>query len=117
MSKALPEIDVCGVSEIRTDRTNENLTPSKAQEVVETPSTPIRKNTHHEDFRVVRQKEKRLYDINEASEYLKFSVKSLYKMVWQKSLPFVVKVGRSVRFDKVGMDRWIESQTQEVIDT
>ena len=113
---ALQEIGVCRVSEIRTDRTNENLTQTETQEVVETPSTPIRKNTNNEDFQVVRQKEKRLYDINEASEYLKFSVKSLYKMVWQKSLQFVVKIGRSVRFDKVGMDRWIEAQTQEVLD-
>ena len=114
---ALSEIDVCRVSEICTDRTNENYTQTEDKEVVKTDSTHIRKNTHHEDFRVARQKEKRLYDINEASEYLKFSVKSLYKMVWQKSLQFVVKVGRSVRFDKVGMDRWIETHTQEVIDT
>ena len=58
--------------------------------------------------------EKRLFNISEASEYLGIPVCSLYKMVWQRRLPFVVKVGRALRFDRVKMDLWIEAQTQEV---
>ncbi|MFA7327967.1 MAG: helix-turn-helix domain-containing protein [Candidatus Ratteibacteria bacterium] len=58
--------------------------------------------------------EKRLVNIKAASEYLSIPIGSLYKMVWQKRLPFVVKSGRALRFDKVKMDLWIEVQTQEV---
>lgn len=58
--------------------------------------------------------EKRLFDIKAASEYLGIPIGSLYKMVWQRRLPFVVKVGRALRFDMVKMDLWIEAQTQEV---
>lgn len=58
--------------------------------------------------------EKRLLNISEASEYLGIPIGSLYKMVWQRRLPFVVKVGRALRFDRVKMDLWIETQTQTV---
>mgnify|MGYP001419416525 CR=1 FL=1 len=59
--------------------------------------------------------EKRLLNIEEASEYLGIPRGSLYKMSWQKRLPFVVKVGRALRFDKIKMDEWIEENTEEVI--
>ena len=55
--------------------------------------------------------EKRLLDINETSEYLGIPVGSLYKMVWQRRVPFVVKIGRSIRFDKVKMNLWIDENT------
>ncbi|MCD6219045.1 helix-turn-helix domain-containing protein [Candidatus Calescamantes bacterium] len=55
--------------------------------------------------------EKRLLNIKEASEYLGIPMGSLYKLAWQKRLPFVVKIGRSLRFDKEKMDEWIEENT------
>jgi len=58
--------------------------------------------------------EKRLININEASEYLGIPKGSLYKMVWQRKLPFVVRVGRSLRFDKEKIDKWILENTAEV---
>jgi len=55
--------------------------------------------------------EKRLLNTDEASEYLGIPKGSLYKMVWQRRVPFVVRVGRSLRFDKVKMNLWIEENT------
>ena len=55
--------------------------------------------------------EKRLININEASEYLGIPKGSLYKLVWQRRVPFVVRVGRSLRFDKIKMNLWIEENT------
>ena len=60
--------------------------------------------------------EKRLLNIKEASEYLGIPEGSLYKFVWQKRIPFVVRIGRALRFDKMGMDRWIEKNTVERLD-
>ena len=54
--------------------------------------------------------EKRLYTIKEASEYLGFSVKALYHMVERRQIPFV-KIGKSLRFNKVALDNWIEKHT------
>ena len=58
---------------------------------------------------------KRLLNIEEASEYLSVPKGSLYKMAWQERLPFVVKIGRALRFDKTQMDKWIEENTEEMI--
>ncbi|MFA7328969.1 MAG: helix-turn-helix domain-containing protein [Candidatus Ratteibacteria bacterium] len=58
--------------------------------------------------------EKRLFNIGDASEYLGIPKGSLYKLVWQKRLPFVVKAGKSLRFDKPKMDQWIEEHILEV---
>ena len=57
--------------------------------------------------------EKRLLKIKEASEYLGIPEGSLYKFVWQRRFPFVVKIGSALRFDRVKMDRWIEENTVE----
>ena len=60
--------------------------------------------------------EKRLLNIKETSEYLGIPEGSLYKMVWQRRVPFVVKIGRALRFDKIKIDRWILEHTVEVKD-
>ena len=60
--------------------------------------------------------EKRLLKIKEAAEYLGLSEGMLYKLVWQKRVPFVVRIGRSLRFDKIGMDEWIKKNTEEQLD-
>lgn len=57
--------------------------------------------------------EKRLLNIEEASEYLGIPRGSLYKMAWQGRFPFVVRVGRALRFDKPKMDSWIDENTEE----
>ena len=62
------------------------------------------------------QLEKRLININEASEYLGIPKGSLYKMVWQRRVPFVVKIGRSLRFDREKIDKWILENTLEPKD-
>jgi excisionase family DNA binding protein len=55
--------------------------------------------------------EKRLYTIKEASEYLGKSVKALYHMVERRQIPFV-KIGKkSIGFDKIALDKWIEKHT------
>ena len=57
--------------------------------------------------------EKRLYKLADAATYLGIPKGSLYKMAWQGRLPFVFKVGRLLRFDKQGMDNWIEENIQQ----
>jgi excisionase family DNA binding protein len=52
--------------------------------------------------------EKRLMDVKEAAEYLGMSESALYKKVWKRQVPFAIKIGRTLRFDKVRMDEWIE---------
>ncbi len=58
--------------------------------------------------------EKRLLNIKEASEYLGIPKGSLYKLVWQRRIPFV-KIGKALRFDKEKIDKWIEKNTVEEI--
>lgn len=57
--------------------------------------------------------DKRLLNIEEASRYMGISKGSLYKMAWQGRFPFVVRVGRALRFDKLKMDLWIEENTEK----
>lgn len=52
--------------------------------------------------------EKRLFDIDELSAYLSIPKATLYTKVHKKDIPFV-KIGRSVRFDKVQIDNWVGS--------
>jgi len=54
--------------------------------------------------------EKRLININEASQYLGIPVKSLYNKVSQRTIPFV-KIGRRTVFDLFLLDSWIEENT------
>lgn len=65
---------------------------------------------------MVKIMEKRLLKIEEAAEYLGIPKQTLYKFVWQKRLPFVVRVGRALRFDKIKMDKWIEENTDKPSD-
>ena len=55
--------------------------------------------------------EKRLMNIKELSEYLGTSKGSLYTMVFMRKIPkeCIVKIGRSLRFEKEGIDRWINA--------
>jgi excisionase family DNA binding protein len=53
--------------------------------------------------------EKRLMNINELSAYLGTPKASIYTMVCLRKIPraCVVKLGRSLRFEKDGIDKWI----------
>ena len=53
---------------------------------------------------------RRLFSIQEVSEYTGLSVHTLYTMVSQRRIPFV-KVGRLTKFDLRLMDEWIEKHT------
>jgi hypothetical protein len=49
-----------------------------------------------------------LVDVHKAAEYLSVSKAWLYKN--SARLPFALKVGGALRFDRRGMRRWLESQ-------
>jgi len=55
--------------------------------------------------------EKRLLNIREAAEYLGMTENALYKKVWKRQVPFAVKMGRTIRFDKIQMDEWIKDNS------
>ncbi len=50
---------------------------------------------------------RRLFTIQEIAEYTGLSVRTLYRMVSQRRIPFV-KMGRLVKCDLKAMDAWIE---------
>ena len=56
--------------------------------------------------------EKRLMNVRELSEYLGTSKGSLYEKIFKGKIPdaCIVKMGRSVRFDRKAIDGWIDSQ-------
>lgn len=54
--------------------------------------------------------ERRLLNIQEAAQYTRLSVPTLYTMVSQKRIPYV-KLGRLVKFDREALEKWIRQQT------
>lgn len=56
--------------------------------------------------------EKRLLNIAELSEYLGTPKGSIYTMVCLQKIPpdCVVKLGRALRFEKAGIDKWINAK-------
>ncbi len=55
----------------------------------------------------------RLFDIRETADRLKVSVPWIYKAVREKRIP-VTRMGRSLRFDPVALDRFIARNSSEV---
>jgi len=55
---------------------------------------------------------KKLLNIKELAEYLSIPVATLYSMKCERGFPdgCVVKIGRSLRFDKAAVDAWIEER-------
>lgn len=53
--------------------------------------------------------EKRLLTVKELSEYLGTPKGSIYVMVHLRKIPMdcVVKLGKALRFEKAGIDKWI----------
>ncbi len=58
---------------------------------------------------------KRLLDVREAAVYLGLQVDTVYKKARLRELPSV-KVGRALRFDVVGLDRYVEQHTIENLE-
>ena len=59
--------------------------------------------------------ERRFLNIEEAAEYLGFSVHTLYGWTSQRRIPFLKIHGR-VRFDKRKLDTWLEQFELEAKD-
>jgi excisionase family DNA binding protein len=53
------------------------------------------------------REEVRLLTVRQAAKYLGTTVSTLYSKVWRREIPFI-KLGRSVRFDLVDLDKLIE---------
>jgi len=53
--------------------------------------------------------EKRLFNVDELSRYLNVPLPTLYTWTHQRKIPHF-KVGRSVRFDRVEIDMWLEAR-------
>ena len=58
---------------------------------------------------------KRLLTPKEAAAYLGLKVDTVYKKARLRELPSV-KVGRSLRFDVVALDRYVEQHTIETLE-
>ena len=58
-----------------------------------------------------KRMEKRLLTAKETAEYLSMHYQTVYTMALCGTLPSF-KVGMSRKFDKVALDKWIESQKQ-----
>jgi excisionase family DNA binding protein len=54
-------------------------------------------------------KDKQLLTIKEACELMAMTKSRLYYMIFHKTIPYL-KIGASVRFDPVDLEKWIESQ-------
>lgn len=54
--------------------------------------------------------------IGEVADYLKVTERTIYRLAGAKKIP-AFKVGGSWRFSKVDIDRWIQQQSMESIDT
>lgn len=55
---------------------------------------------------------KRYLDVREVAQYLGLSVKTIYRLVDDRKIPFVKPGGiDSLRFDIKAIDKWIEKQT------
>ncbi len=52
---------------------------------------------------------KRLMNAQELADYIGTTYLNVYQMVSKGGVPFV-KIGRSVRFDLLDIDKWIEHQ-------
>jgi excisionase family DNA binding protein len=59
--------------------------------------------------------EKRFMNIQQTSEYLGFSVQTIYGWTSQRRIPFV-KIGGRLRFDRRKLDQWIEQFEFEVVE-
>jgi excisionase family DNA binding protein len=53
--------------------------------------------------------DKRFLTVDELSEYLAMPVATLYTWTHQRKIPHI-KLGRGLRFDRLEIDKWLESR-------
>lgn len=58
---------------------------------------------------------KNLITIEEASQYLRLPINSLYKYTSQRKIPFV-KFGKRILFDQSLLDHWLDKHIQKTED-
>jgi excisionase family DNA binding protein len=58
---------------------------------------------------------RRLLNVRETAQYLGLEVDTVYKKARLRELP-CVKVGRSLRFDVIALERFVEQHTIKTID-
>ncbi|MFN0118178.1 MAG: helix-turn-helix domain-containing protein [Elusimicrobiota bacterium] len=56
--------------------------------------------------------EPRLLKADEAAQYLNYHYETLYELARRGEIP-AVKVGRSVRFDRLELDKWVDKKIAE----
>jgi excisionase family DNA binding protein len=49
------------------------------------------------------------YNVEAVSAYLDFSILYIYKLCYKKKIPHI-KIGKTILFDKVEIDAWMESK-------
>jgi len=54
----------------------------------------------------------RLMTLDEVGKYLRFTRKTIYRLLKQGSIP-AVKIGNKWRFDKTAIDRWIQQYANQ----
>ena len=54
----------------------------------------------------------RLLDVNKCAEILSLSPSTIYALVHQQRIPHV-KLGRSLRFRPVDIEKWVKNQSRE----
>lgn len=51
---------------------------------------------------------KTYFTVREASEFLKIHIHSLYRLIYEKKIPFIRKHGVGLRIDSNALEAWIE---------
>ncbi len=59
---------------------------------------------------------KTYFTVREASEFLKIHIHSLYRLIYEKKIPFIRKHGIGLRIDSDALDRWIQEGKVESKD-
>ena len=54
--------------------------------------------------------EKRLLSVDELSAYLSLPKPTIYSWVSMRRIPGVVRLGRTLRFEKEAVDRWVDTR-------
>lgn len=60
----------------------------------------------------MKSEQKRLFNVEEAAQYIGLTPGTLYNMASRREIP-TVKVGRALRFDVLQLDRFIEQHARK----
>jgi excisionase family DNA binding protein len=68
-----------------------------------------------ENKEIKNDKDKRFMDISELADYLGLSRWTVYKLINHRRLPFIPVSKRTLRFDRLKIDQWMEKQTVKTV--